>query len=265
MSSTQSKSSEMCVIPICYNTKNVYEAYCSKNCERKDPIRYFASLRNLFELEGYFGPPWPSGFYIRGKYNNNNNNNCGKSDLLSPDLADNNCINETNDENLNKANFEIEYDKMVDRQNISVSLQNKKHFIDLTSNDDDDEKTKRPNKNKLIDMDVIELLESPDQSYASLPPSKAMKSENDNQLMNRASIPTDHIKKKESSSSSSTGSYSSAVTSYLPSLSTDSGYMKYNQRKKVVTKQLKLEDCFTTTSSTSSRQNDRQVSNDVQR
>ena len=177
----------------------------------------------MFELEGYFGPPWPSGFYIRGKYNNINNSNCSKSDVLSPDLADNNCINEAKNENLNKANFEI--DKMADRQNISVSLQNRKHFIDLTSNDDDDvDKTKRPTKKEHIDIDVdvIELLESPDQSRASLPKSKVMKSEHHNQLMNR----TNTKKSVSSSSSSTSGNCNSTLNLCLPS-STNNRYMNY--------------------------------------
>ena len=64
-------SSSTCVIPSCLNERNQFKAYCSTNCENNDPCRQFARLNNLHELEGFYGPPWPKGFYIRRRNQNN--------------------------------------------------------------------------------------------------------------------------------------------------------------------------------------------------
>jgi len=51
-----------CVIPSCYNERYLYNAYCSTQCELLDINHKYACDNNLFEVDGFYGPPWPIGF-----------------------------------------------------------------------------------------------------------------------------------------------------------------------------------------------------------
>ena len=51
-----------CVIPTCLNNRCLYNAYCSMQCEFVDIDHKYATRCNLFNVDGFFGPPWPIGF-----------------------------------------------------------------------------------------------------------------------------------------------------------------------------------------------------------
>lgn len=54
-----------CVVPGCSGIRQPFQAHCSKKCRQLDEDNQFANFNDLFEVAGYFGPPWPPGLYAR--------------------------------------------------------------------------------------------------------------------------------------------------------------------------------------------------------
>lgn len=56
---------ECCVISQCAGKRQQYSPYCGPDCARLDPFKVAAHKHDLYEIDGFFGPPWPLGIFER--------------------------------------------------------------------------------------------------------------------------------------------------------------------------------------------------------